>query len=197
MTTLMFKRMFKFNGENYLYKKVQTAPNEIQTTFGQVAEKDKFNHLDFIPKTGITHKVIYDHFTHQPTSLEKMIKEVDDIGNINVTETESVHKSKGSYPYWVTLKGNKFETAYVKTDDVKKIELPDIETRMTERDYEGKPIGYDRTYYNGQGDVLEYSYFPNFLDPRANNTHPAKDNLDENIILKKAGRLIQQLKNIQ
>ena len=192
----MFKRMFNFNGKDYLYKVVLSAPNEVQKVFGHVTENDKGHHIDFLPKSGITHKITYDHFEHKPTSIEKMTREIDDLGNIYVTETESVHKSKDRFPYWVTLKGNKFETAYVKTDDVKKINSADIKTRLTERDYEGNPVGYDRTYYNSQGDVLEYSYFPNFLDPRAANTQPAKDDLNENIILKKADRLIQQLKNI-
>ena len=197
MTTLMFKRMFNFNGQNYLYKVEQTAPNEIQKVFGRISEGDAGFHLDFLPKSGLTHKINYDEFTHQPSSIEKMTKEVDEFGNVSVSATDSIHKSKGRFPYWVTLKGNKYETAYVKTEDVKRINSDDVSTRLTERDYEGRPVGYDRTYFNNQGDVLEYSYFPNLLDPRITNTKPIPDTLNEESILKKADRLINQLKNVK
>ena len=197
MTTLLFKRMFNFSGKDYIYKIERTAPNEIQKVFGRVEASDKNNRLDFLPKTGLTHKLEYDHFSGRASGFEKMVKSMDDFGEPKVVETESVHTSNGKFPFWVTLKGNNFETAYVKSDDVKKINTPNIQTRLHERDYEGKPIGYDRTYSNNQGDILEYSYFPNLLDPRTNSLPPAKDTLDESSILEKADRLINRLKHLQ
>lgn len=197
MTTLLMKRMFNFGGENYLYKMEKTAPNEIQKVFGRVAEKDKNDRLDFLPKTGITHKIEFDTFTGQPKSFEKMHKELDDFGHYDLSGTESVHKSNDKFPYWVTLKGNKFETAYVKAEDVNSIKTPNVKTRIVERDYENEPIGYDRIYSNQDGDVLEYSYFPNVLDPRMKNLHPVQDTLNEDNILEKAERLINRIKNLK
>lgn len=196
MTTLLYKRMFNFGGQNYLYKMERTAPNTIQKVFGKVAEKDKNDRLDFLPKSGLTHKIEYDHFSKEPTSFEKMSKTLDDYGRYDVVETESVHKSKDKFPYWVTLKGNQFETAYVKTENVNSIKEEGIKSRVVERDYECHPIGYDRVYSNKDGDVLKYSYFPNLLDPRMDNHVAVRDTLDEDTILEKASRLINRLKKL-
>lgn len=197
MATLMFKRMFRFGGQDYLYKVEQIAPDQIQKAFGKVAESDRNNNLDFLPKTGITHKIGYDYHTNKPDSFEKMSRDINEIGLINLTETDSVHASKGKFPYWVTLKGNKFETAYVQAEDAKKINSSDIKTTENARVYENHIVGYDRIYSNKDGDVLEYSYFPNLFDPRLENTKPVQDTLTENTIISKASRLINRLKNLQ
>ena len=41
MTTLLFKRMFNFNGENYLYKMEKTASGEVQKVFEKISEAEK------------------------------------------------------------------------------------------------------------------------------------------------------------
>lgn len=197
MTTLLHKRMFHLNGKTYLYKKELTAPNEIQKVFGKVEDYEKNERLDFLPKRGIIHKIKYNSDINRPDSFEKMTKKMNDLGISELTQEESVHRSQGHLSYWVTLKGNKFETAYVTSTGDLNIKNPTVRTAVTERDYEGLPIGYDKEYIKNNTTDLKYSYFPNFLDPRAKNLHPEMDILDEENILIKAKRLINRLKTIK
>ena len=196
MTTLLYKRVFNLNGKSYLYKREQTAPNEVQKMFGMVTDADRNNRLDFIPRTGITHKVCYDETTNKPVSFEKMHKQLNDYGSYELTEESSVRKSEGKLPYWVTLKGNKFETAYISADKSPLVVDGTTKTNVIPRVYEGQAIGYDKEYINSGDVVLKYSYFPNMLDPRMKNAHPVKDTLDENSIIFMAKRLINRLSNL-
>ena len=76
------------------------------------------------------------------------------------------------------------------------INSPEVTSRVEEGIFENKPVGYDRIYSNKDGDILEYSYFPNLLDPRMGNLYPVPDTLNEDNILEKADRLIKKLKNL-
>ena len=195
MTTLIFKRNFCLNKKNYLYKVEQTAANEIQKTFGEVAKEDMNNHLDFLPKEGIVHKLEYDSSTRKPYSFEIMKRKQDNYGLPDVVSREKVAVSTGKFPYWVTLQGNGFETSYVKTEDAGRINAQNVSSSVKHRIYENKPIGYDKTFTSPEGDVLEYSYFPNSLNP-CHTSVTESDVLSEETIIKKAGRLINRFKKM-